>query len=84
MGELNLNAKEFDWVRNTDPTTRQVLIKGSDGSSATVDFGLHNLGKQGCIFDSSSDAVLRMHEMQKEHGMEWLHHFIQGHAHHAA
>ena len=80
MGELNLNEKEFWWIRNTDPSSRQVLIKGADGSSVTVDFGLHGLGKQGCIFDSSSDAVLRMHEMQKEYGMDWLHHFMQSHS----
>lgn len=77
IGELELNANEFNWIKNTDPSSRMWLIKSRGGGSVIVNGDLSPLGKDRGIFNSDASAVARMYALKHEHGSEWLHFFLQ-------
>lgn len=79
VDQLELNRNEFEWIKKTNPSSRQWLIKTRGGGSTIVSANLATLGKDRGIFNSDTSAVARMHDLMHEHGGEWLPHFLNDH-----
>ncbi|MCD4741627.1 MAG: hypothetical protein K8R67_03955 [Desulfobacteraceae bacterium] len=77
MDMLGLNETEFEWIKNTDPFGRQVMIKRKDGESVTCFINLSPLGDMLNIFDSSSDAVAKLEKFQPKYGNKWKEEFLK-------
>jgi type IV secretion/conjugal transfer VirB4 family ATPase len=64
---LGLNEREFNWIKTTDPKSRQVLLKRRGGESVFLDVNLSHLGNLFKVYNSSTSAVGRMKRLKEEY-----------------
>ncbi len=76
--QLNLTCNELNFLRNTDPSKHQILLKNRKSSeSVFLNVSLLKLGKYLDIFDSSSNKVKEVKELMKSHGSHWREKYIK-------
>jgi len=73
---LGLNETEFNWVRTTNPKSRQVLFKRREsGESVILDVNLASLNtthfKLLDAFDSGANAVKKINKLRETHPEDW-------------
>ena len=71
VDRIGLNETEFAWIKNTPPTERQALFKRRLGESVIVDLDLSRLGRHMKVFNSGTDAVRRVKELQGTNPDDW-------------
>lgn len=63
---LGLTDNEIDWLQNTNPSNRQVLVKTNGAESVVLDVDLSHLGTYLKAFNSDRQNVELMHKLIQE------------------
>lgn len=73
VGQLGLTEQEFDWIKTGQH--RHCMVKRKGGESVIVNVDLKSLGKYLRVFDSGSDSIRLLNEMEGVGG-DWKKDYI--------
>ncbi|MBL4898009.1 MAG: hypothetical protein JKX76_00035 [Colwellia sp.] len=73
IDRFGLTDQEYTWIKTGQP--RHVMVKKKNGESVIININLASLGKYLNVFDSGSDSVQKINEMEASGG-NWKEDFL--------
>ena len=74
---LGLNDSEFDWVLNSSPEDRNVMLKREGGKSVILDIDLSGLGSLLGLFSSSNEDVALVDKIMAKKGRGFVEEYLE-------
>ena len=74
---LGLNDSEFDWVLNSPPEDRKVMLKRQGGQSVILNVDLKCLGEHLGLFSSNNDDVHLLEKLMRKKDFNFVDEYLK-------